>query len=187
MIDTIILAGGMSRRFKKNKLAATYNGKPLICHTIQTFLQFSENVTLVTGHYNLDYLKEYINDPKIRIIHNRDYELGMFSSVKAGVKITGNDFFLIPGDYPLVKPETIKQLLEYDGVIKVPIYKGRKGHPIFISKVLIESLNDEPITSNLKAFRDRHDVNYIEVDDEGVLLDVDYFEDLKQLPIERNE
>lgn len=187
MIDTIILAGGMSRRFKKNKLSTMYKGKPLIYHTILTFLKFSENVTLVTGHYNLDYLKEYIDDPKIRIVHNKDYELGMFSSVKTGVKITENDFFLIPGDYPLVKPETIEQLLANKGVIKVPIYKGRKGHPIFISKSLIRTLNEEPITSNLKVFRDRHNVSYIEVDDEGVLLDVDYFEDLKQLPKERNE
>lgn len=187
MIDTIILAGGMSRRFKKNKLATLYNGKPLIYHTIKTFLEFSDVVTLVTGHYNLDYLKEYIDDSRIRIVHNKDYKLGMFSSVKAGVSKTENDFFLIPGDYPLVKPETIRKLLMNMGVIKVPLYKGRKGHPIFISKELILPINNEPITSNLKTFRDRYKVNYIEVDDEGVLLDVDYFEDLKQLPIERNE
>lgn len=187
MVDTIILAGGMSRRFKKNKLATLYDGKPLVYHTIKTFLDFSENVTLVTGHYNIDYLKGFIDHDKIRIIHNKDYELGMFSSVKTGVSITKNDFFLIPGDYPLVKQETIRILLANKGVIKVPTHGGRKGHPIFISKELIDSLNKEPITSNLKAFRNRHDVNYIEVEDEGILLDVDYFEDLEKLPIERIE
>lgn len=187
LVDTIILAGGMSSRFKKNKLATLYNGKPLILHTIEVFLNFSENVTLVTGHYNLDYLKEYIDDDRIRIVHNKDYQLGMFSSVKTGVNITNNDFFLIPGDYPLVKPETIRKLLDHNGVIKVPTYGGRKGHPIFVSKDLIKSLNEEPITSNLKAFRNRQEVHYIEVDDEGILLDVDYFKDLEELPIERIE
>ena len=187
MVDTIILAGGMSRRFKRNKLATNYNGRPLIYHTIMTFLEFSESVTLVTGHYDLDYLQNFIDDPKIRIVHNKDYELGMFSSVKLGVSVTKNDFFLIPGDYPLVKAETLEKLLSNKGVIKVPVYKGRKGHPIFISKELISPLIDEPIDSNLKAFRDRYIVNYIDVDDEGILLDVDYFEDLEQLPKERNE
>lgn len=187
MLDTIILAGGMSKRFKSNKLATLYKGKPLIFYTIQTFLEISENVTLVTGHYDLEYLKEYIDDPKIRIIQNNDYQLGMFSSVKAGVGVTKNDFFLIPGDYPLVKPETLVKLLSQNGQIKVPIYKSRKGHPIFISNELIIPLMNEPINSNLKAFRDRYKVNYIDVDDEGVLLDVDYFEDFKQLPKERNE
>ena len=110
----------------------------------------------------------------------------MFSSVKAGVSITENDFFLIPGDYPLVKPETIRKLLAETGIIKVPIYKGRKGHPIYISNELISSLNDEPIDSNLKTFRDRHDVTYIDVDDEGILLDIDTAVDYKQLK-ERNE
>lgn len=187
MLDTIILAGGMSKRFKRNKLATHYKGKPLIYHTIMTFLEISENVTLVTGHYDLEYLKEYIDDPKIRIVHNKDYELGMFGSVKTGVSVTKNDFFLIPGDYPLVKAETLNKLSAQTGQIKVPMYKGRKGHPIFIAKGLIDSLMNEPIDSNLKAFRDRYTVNYIDVDDEGVLLDVDYFEDLEQLPKERNE
>lgn len=186
MVDTIILAGGMSKRFKKNKLATLYKGKPLIYHVIQSFLPYSENVTLVTGHYNLDYLKEYITDKKIRLIENKDYELGMFSSVKTGVKLTQNDFFLIPGDYPLVSPNTIEELLNVSGDIRVPKYKGRKGHPIFISQSLIKPLLDEPIESNLKLFRDRHKVTYIDVDDEGILLDVDTLEDLKQLT-ERNE
>ena len=186
MVDTIILAGGMSKRFKKNKLKTLYKGYPLIYHVIQTFLEFSENVTLVTGHYDLEFLKEFITDERIRIIHNPDYKIGMFSSVKTGVSVTKNDFFLIPGDYPLVKAKTIQKIIDETGVIRVPIYKGRKGHPIFISKELISPLLDEPITSNLKAFRDRHDVNYIETNDEGILLDVDTLEDLKQLT-ERNE
>ena len=187
MVDTIILAGGMSKRFRRNKLSTLYKGNPLIYYVINTFLEFSENVTLVTGHYDSEYIREYINDEKVRFVHNKDYQLGMFSSVKAGVNVTENDFFLIPGDYPLVKQETILKMLQENGVIKVPKYKGRKGHPIFISKELIPALLDEPITSNLKTFRDRHDVNYIDVDDEGILLDVDYLEDLKQLPNERNE
>lgn len=187
MVDTIILAGGMSKRFKSNKLEATFKEKPLIFHTIKTFLEFSENVTLVTGHYNLDYLKDYIRDNRIRIVHNKDYELGMFSSVQTGVRHTKNDFFLIPGDCPLVSPRTIHKILQEKGDIRVPIYKGRKGHPIFISHTLIETLLMEPIASNLKAFRDRHEVNYIEVDDVHILHDVDRLEDLHKLKIERNE
>ena len=120
------------------------------------------------------------------MIENKDYKLGMFSSVKTGVSVTDNDFFLIPGDYPLVSPDTIQELLKNDGEIKVPIYKGRKGHPIFISKSLIKGILEEPMDSNLKLFRDRHNVNYIEVDDEGILLDVDTLEDFNILT-ERNE
>jgi molybdenum cofactor cytidylyltransferase len=186
LIDTIILAGGMSKRFKTNKLATLYNGKPLICNVIETFLEFSENVTLVTGHYDLQYLSNFITNEKIRIVHNSEYQKGMFTSVQTGVGITKNDFFLIPGDYPLVKPQTIQKIIDSLGAIRVPIYKGRKGHPIFISKELINPLLKEPSDSNLKIFRDRHIVNYIDVDDEGILLDVDTLNDLNQLR-ERNE
>ncbi len=187
LIDTIILAAGTSKRFKRNKLKEIYNQKPILVHTINTFLDFSENVTIVTGHHNLNFLTEYIQDNRIRFVPNNQYELGMFSSVMTGVMVTKNDFFLIPGDMPLVKKSTIDTLLSTKGVIRVPTYKGRKGHPIFIAKELIPLLKSEPIDSNLKQFRDRYNVTYIDVTDEGILLDVDYQEDMIKLDTERNE
>jgi len=65
LIDTIILAAGTSKRFKRNKLKEIYNQKPILVHTINTFLDFSENVTIVTGHHNLNFLTEYIQDNRI--------------------------------------------------------------------------------------------------------------------------
>ena len=188
MIDAIILAGGMSSRYVKNKMATIYKEKPLIYHTVKAFLEISDNVTIVTGHYNVDYLFDYIEKDRIRIIKNEDYELGMFSSVKKGVSVIKNDFFLIPGDYPLVKQETLQLLINGKKSIRVPTYKKRKGHPIFIQKELIQDLLEEATSSNLKVFRDRHDVEYIETTDEGVLIDIDNKEDFQKLiSTERNE
>jgi molybdenum cofactor cytidylyltransferase len=111
----------------------------------------------------------------------------MFTSVQKGVEQVRNNFFLIPGDYPLVKGETLETLLDHRGPIRVPVYQNRRGHPIYIAKELIPALLEEPPDSNLKAFRDRYDVTYIPVPDRGVVLDVDRIEDITLLQAEREE
>lgn len=178
LVVTIILAGGKSSRFKTNKMSTLLNDKPILLRTIEPFLKISNSVTVVTGFFDVEYLKEYIELNKLNIVHNDLHELGMFSSVLKGVSNINSDIFLTPGDYPNIKEETLKILLNETGNIRVPTYKGRKGHPIFMSKIIVDELKKEPIESNLKFFRNRHQVNYIEVDDEGVLQDIDSQKDL---------
>ena len=97
----------------------------------------------------------------------------MFTSVQEGIKHVTSDCFLIPGDYPLVNRKTYEQLAQSNGLIRVPVYQNRRGHPIYISKELFEPLLHEPQDSNLKQFRDRYQVTYIEVDDPHILFDID--------------
>ncbi|WP_168169730.1 NTP transferase domain-containing protein [Candidatus Izimaplasma bacterium ZiA1] len=181
MVDGIILAGGFSSRVGKNKMILKFLNKPLIYHTVKSMSNVCKSIIIVTGKYQEDYqtiLKEFKN---IKIVHNELYEQGMFSSVLKGIDNTNNDIFLIPGDYPLVKEFTYKLILQSNGEIRVPTFSGRRGHPIFISKELIPLLKQEGIASNLKVFRDKFEVNYIEVEDQGILLDIDSLTDYEKL------
>ncbi len=186
MIEGIILAGGKSSRMKQNKMLLPYLGKPLIYHTISSMLTYCNKITIVTGHFKEEYNQLFDEKKDISVIHNDDYENGMFSSIKKAIKDIECDIFIIPGDYPLVKDDTYKNLLDADGPIRVPIYKGRRGHPIFISKNLLDDLKKEDISSNLKVWRDKHKVNYIEVEDEGIYIDVDTVNEYEKL-LERND
>ncbi len=177
MVDGIILAGGYSSRIKTNKMTLIYKDLPIICNVIEAMKDYCTKIVVVTGHYHDEIVKVVSKYENVIVKRNENYDLGMFSSVVSGVKELNSDFFLTPGDYPLIKKETYKQLLDAGGVIRVPIIKGRKGHPILIEKELIKPLLNEPIDSNLKLFRDRHVVNYVETSDEGILIDVDTLED----------
>jgi molybdenum cofactor cytidylyltransferase len=181
MVEGVILAGGKSSRMKENKMMKIYLDQPLIYHAVNAMLDICDFVTIVTGHYDEDYLRLFDHDVRIKLVFNPNYENGMFSSVQAGVSSINNDVFIIPGDYPLVKAETYKKMLLEIGELRVPKYKEKKGHPIFISKQLLKDLKNEPIESNLKVFRDRYKVNYIDVDDPGVLIDIDNIEDYSRL------
>lgn len=186
MTEGIILAGGCSSRAKTNKLLFSFEGKPLIIHAIEGMRAFVDHLYVVTGFYH-DELKDAIkNIEGITIIHNPDYSKGMFSSVLAGIKNVQNDCFILPSDCPLVTKNTYSLLLTGSKNIRFPTYKGHDGHPIFISKVLINKLKKEPLESNLRLFRDRHDIERISTDDKYVLTDIDTLEDYENLINERN-
>lgn len=178
MVTCIILAGGKSTRFGENKLLHDYFGTPLIKHTINTVPSFIDKIVIVTGKYHEELsqvLKGY------SLIENKDYEKGMFSSVLAGVKEVEGDFFVLPADSPFVKEDTYKKLMNANGLICVPKYHGKHGHPIFFDASLKEKLLKEDVSSSLKAFRDKTGYVEVEVDDENILNDVDYYYDYLKL------
>lgn len=187
LAEGIILAGGKSSRMEQNKMLLQYKNKPIIYHVVKSMMTHCSKVTIVTGFYNIDY-KQYLQEfSNVHIVHNDQHQLGMFSSIKRAIKDVENDIFLIPGDYPLVKKSTYRKILEGCGPVRVPVCQGRKGHPIFISKDLIPSIKIEDLSSNLKVWRDKQSVTYIEVSDRGTLQDIDTIKEYEKLILERND
>ena len=188
IIYGIILAGGKASRMKQNKMLLLYDGQPLIYHTVMSMRTVCDKIIIVTGYYNFDYLTLFPGIKGITIVHNENHEKGMFSSVKKGVENIDNHCFIIPGDYPLICELTYKEALKQKGEIRVPIYQRKRGHPIFLEKEIVKKLQIEPEDSNLKAFRNRYQVTYFKVNNEGILLDIDNIHDYQQLITkERND
>ncbi|MDA3847111.1 MAG: nucleotidyltransferase family protein [Vallitaleaceae bacterium] len=189
MLSAIVLTAGYASRAKVNKITLKIDGLTVIERILLMLKPYCESIVVVTGHYH-DEISEIMKyHPSVTVVKNERYDLGMFSSVQAGVRLMKNDFILIPGDYPLIEPTTIvaitKGTCNANGIasgkinsdIVVPTYNGRKGHPIVIKQRLIQPLLEEDIGSNLKVFRDRYEVAYIPVEDEGILLDIDTIDD----------
>jgi molybdenum cofactor cytidylyltransferase len=181
MTQAIVLAGGLSRRTGVNKMSLPYHSKPLILHTIDSVLPCVSKVVVVTGHYHEEIKQLLESMPKIEIVKNEDYMKGMFSSILCGVKHISEDFFIVPGDYPIIQNSTYKLMINQLHTMLVPAYKGIKGHPLLLSISLKEELLNEPVQSNLKVFRDRHLLEVIDTDDEGILQDIDTLTDYDTL------
>ena len=177
----IVLAGGSSTRAKLNKLLLEVDRKPLICHTINTISPFVDKVVVVTGKYHDALVKVVTN---CEVVFNSKHELGMFSSVLAGVeRAKGNDVLLIPGDITNVSENTIKALLNGNKPIRIPSFNGKTGHPVYISKEYVDKLSKEPIDYRLCDFIAKHNnaVEIIEVNDSYINFDVDTIEDYNKL------
>lgn len=180
MMTGLILAGGCSSRAKTNKLLLKVNNKPLILNTIASLSSLVDELVVVTGKFDKE-LRPYLSNCKV--VYNKDYELGMFSSVKAGIKDIDSDLLILPGDISNVSSKTISAIIANKGLITIPTYKGKSGHPLFLNKEMVNKLKQEDINSNLRAFINSNIdfVNYVEVDDPFINFDVDTIEDYNRL------
>lgn len=174
MAEGIILAGGESRRANTNKLLLQVNGKSIIRHTIDSMKPYVDKIIVVTGKYH-DELLPYLFD--VEVAHNEQYERGMFSSVLTGVEHVHDDFFIIPGDIAFVSGEVFEALLGGSFSLRVPAYKGKTGHPLYVSKKHINDLLAQNVSSNLKDFISNYEVEKIDVDDPYINIDLDTLDD----------
>ena len=151
MISTIILAAGLSSRMNgENKLTKKINGIPLISHTIKNILGSAVDEIVIVVGYEEDILKSLIEkNKKIKIIYNKNYNSGIASSIKIGLKNISTKteaFFISLGDMPNVNQNIYNKLIKvrdkynkklkikYKKEIIIPTYEGKNGNPILFSK-----------------------------------------------------
>lgn len=111
---------------------------------------------------------------------NQNYLSGQTSSMQCGLRAVPPDsegvlFTLV--DHPAVAPGTIDALLASTGtmLLRVPRYQGRRGHPIWLSPELIPEFLALPEDGAARDVVRRHaaETEFIDVDDPGILADID--------------
>ncbi len=193
-LDAVILASGFFGRMKEFKPLYSFGDGTLIEHFLQLLrpLGFRE-IIVVTGH-QADRLREHLDGTGCRVVYDDFFHLGFYRSVQAGVASLRGDnegFILLPVDIPLVRPETVVQLLENfstgDADVLFPSFGESRGYPPVISSNLKSYLLDWHGQGALKGALDdfavRHPkrVQTLAVADEGVLLSMDTDSDYRKL------
>jgi molybdenum cofactor cytidylyltransferase len=67
--------------------------------------------------------------------------------------------------------------------ILIPTFRSRRGHPVLFAAGTFPELLAAPLSEGARAVVHRHheEVEYVEVDEEGILWDVDQPEDYERL------
>lgn len=181
-VEAVILAGGYSSRAGAFKMELLLNEKAILQHVIEVFLPICNRIIVVDGYQQervVALTKKY--GKQVEVVYNEAYPRGMFSSVKKGIRqVHSPRFFLTPGDYPLISSDICIRLLEHGGDFVKPSYQHRGGHPILLPHSCIDEILSEDDDSNLKSYLQRKRIHYVEVEEEGILIDVDTSEDLKK-------
>lgn len=189
-LAAIILAAGYSSRMKLFKPLLPLGNSTVIESSIGSFLDTGiENIIVVVG-FQAKKLIPVLEAKGIKWVYNENFSEGMYSSIVAGVNSLHESvkgFFLLPADIPLVNSETIDKLVEGYKYSKqsiiYPSFLGRRGHPPLISSSLFSEIIKYDGAGGLKALMKRYEdqAYYVEVEDEGVLLDIDTYEDYLKL------
>ncbi len=121
------------------------------------------------------------------IVRNEAKDSQMADSVRIGLQslegeIQFTGVIISLSDHPLVSAETCRTIIkchrEMPGMIIVPAFKGRRGHPSLFPVEVISSIFFLPTLRDL--IRDEGDrVLVVDVPDEGVVLDMDTEEDYR--------
>ena len=147
-----------------------------------------EPLVVVLGHH-ADVIRQVIPGGP-RVVVNKNYRAGMLTSLQTGIRALPSEveaalFTLV--DHPAVAEKTVELLIgewqKAKPLVAIPRHGGRRGHPVILRRsVLDEVLALGPESSAKDVIRShRAETLFVDVDDPGVLCDIDLPEQYDRL------
>lgn len=179
----LVLAAGSARRFGSDKLSAEFRGEPLVHHAIRAARAAPVGRVIVVCGEKLA-LGDWPDEPPVEAVRIASDALS--TSLQAGIGVAGgaSGAFIFLGDMPLVPPQVAGDVAKAlgDHFAAVPRHAGKNGHPVLLSVRAFPEIarltGDEGAGRLLKQ---RGDVAFVDVEEDTILLDVDWAEDLARL------
>ena len=181
MLAALILSAGASRRMGTPKALLPYRGGTFLEH----LLKVTEHPRIVWRRVVLgadaSVIAESVELPAGEVVVNKNWESGQLSSIQCALgslpeQTDGTLLCLI--DHPLISSELVGELVErfYSSgkAIVLPIYKGRRGHPVIFASRLYEELLSAPLETGARAvvWAHREEVSEMETNEEGCVLNL---------------
>jgi molybdenum cofactor cytidylyltransferase len=195
VVTGLILAAGRSTRMGRSKALLTCpDGRTFVRALIESLRAGGVDVALVVGRADDDALRvevETIGAGTILIVNEDADRGGQLSSLVAGLRQADRPgvraVIMAPVDAPLVSSDTVATLIAVFSATGAPIvrarYRGRNGHPVMFSRALFDELRAADPQMGAKAVLRAHAtaIVNVDVDDPGVVADVDTPEDYREL------
>ena len=183
----ILLAAGFSRRFGNNKLLQPLaNDTPMLIASANNLCTALANcLAIVNPDMPLPMVKQ-LEQLGMQVIVNQHAESGIGSSIACGISESeqSSGWVIALADMPFIHADTIRQLstkLNDGAGIVAPLYQQQRGHPVgFAARYRDEllKLNADVGARHVIARHDT-DLTLIEVQDRGVISDIDSISDLR--------
>lgn len=183
----VILAAGKGERLGGRKPLARLAGVTLLQHVAGAFMAAGvARLVVVTGAYH-DEVAAHALSLGMEVTHNARFEEGMLASVRAGLEAAGEAaaVLLHPVDTPLLRPATIGVLLRawraapQPERLLSPCHQSQPGHPPLLGRRHVQAVRQWRGAQGLGGYIEQATgVEQINVEDAGILLDVDTPQDL---------
>ncbi|MBI9098727.1 MAG: NTP transferase domain-containing protein [Spirochaetaceae bacterium] len=168
---------------KQWKLLLDFKGKSIVKQSLENAMENCGQI-VISGGFRIDDLKSHIGQiENVQIIENPEYRKGMLSSIKAALPYIQTDrFFITLGDMPFIPPEVYGLMSgeEFDDVL-FPVFHGKRGHPVLINSSLIEGIKKADDRLKMKEILKPFRISEIQIQSEGILLDIDTVRDYEKM------
>jgi len=178
-MKVVLLAAGKSSRTSIMKQLYSVKGEYLINVQIRILRAYGFDVAVVLGHA---YEKiRSILDSDVTVVHNENYEEGMFSSVKEAFKVLHDDQLVFCHiDRPVADLAVFVALMRSESSIAVASYQEKKAPPIRISSSMKKQLLNSDLARLDHWITTAEDVAYVKVNDPKVHYNANTDEALKR-------
>ncbi len=183
----VVLAAGKGSRFKgsSHKLEQSLGDLSVLGRTLRSAIESHLPVVVVTTQPLAAAASELVAARDVVVVPPALAELGMGQSIAAGIAARADSpgWLLLPGDMPLVRPDTILAVaaaLEHHPVAYAQ-YQGRRGHPVGFAAELYSELMMLSGDEGARRIIARYPAIGVDVDDPGALLDLDTEADLSAI------
>jgi molybdenum cofactor cytidylyltransferase len=189
-VTVIVLAAGTASRFLRaaHKLSQPLEGSDgagtVLNMTLRNAIVSGLPVLLVTSAELAPMAYEQVAARDVVILQPARGQ-GMGDAIAAGVSARADaaGWLLLPGDIQRVRPTTlalVAQALQTHAVAYAQ-HRGRRGHPVGFAAELFSELITLTGDEGARRLVARYPAQAVEVDDPGVLVDVDTVQDLAAL------
>lgn len=183
----IVLAAGRGSRFggDRHKLAQDFGASSVLGTTLRNAVESQLPVLVVTTPALVPLAARQVAGRDILSISEEQAAQGMGYSIACGVSERSGapGWLVLPGDMPLVRSDTllaVARALEHQAVAYAQ-HRGRRGHPVGFAAELYSELARLTGDDGARRVVLRYPAHGEEVDDPGVLQDIDTPKDLQAL------
>ena len=183
----VVPAAGRGSRFggPQHKLEQAFDGGTVLGATVRRAIESQLPVIVVTTAALAPVVARLIATRDIVVLSGGEAARGMGYSIAAGVaeRSGASGWLVLPADMPLVKPGSllaVASALEQHPVVFAQ-HRGRRGHPVGFAAELYSELILLDGDEGARRLVARYPAHGEELDDPGVLLDVDTPADLAAL------
>ena len=152
MLAAVILSGGASSRMGSPKALLPYQGRPFLEHLLEVTEHPKIGVRRVVLGAHAEPIGKAIALKPDEVVINEEWEKGQLSSIRAALRslpAATDGILLCLIDHPLISASLvdglIEQFYETRAPVVLPVFEGRRGHPVIFSAALYEELENAPL------------------------------------------
>lgn len=183
-----MLAAGRGSRFAgtQHKLVQGLGMSSVLGHTVSQAIRSGLPVVVVTTAALEPEAARWVARRDVVVLPEvgsaQDDGLGMGRSIAAGVgaRPDGPGWLVLPGDMPMVRSDTLVAVADAlaQHAVAYAQHRGRRGHPVGFAGELYSELVHLRGDEGARRLVARYPAWAVDVDDPGVLMDIDTLDDL---------